>query len=344
MQRIVVTGVAGSVGSRVASRLRAHPDVQTVVGVDLQRLADDFVDEMHLIDLRSSDLSVAFSGASTVIHLASSFGPSSDGIDVSGRDLAITRRTLRAASEGGAKKLIVLSSAMVYGAKESNPVPLTEQALVGPNDDFAFATHKAEVERLAREWEASGSGSVAVLRPTTAVAAGESSWVARTMRVSAGLSSDNDPPVQFLHLDDLADAVVLAATRSLSGVYNVAPDGWVRGEEVRQLSGRAPRMQLSAALASRMAERAWRLGVAPTPPGILPYTTHPWVVANDRLRAEGWEPAHTNVEAYVEGFAARPWAMMNSRRRQQVAIGAVGGAAAITLAAGAAAARRFRGR
>ena len=37
-------------------------------------------------------------------------------------------------------------------------------------------------------------------------------------------------PVQYLHVDDLADAVMLAWERRLSGVYNVAPDtGRARG-------------------------------------------------------------------------------------------------------------------
>ena len=33
------------------------------------------------------------------------------------------------------------------------------------------------------------------------------------------------------------------------------------------------------------------------PPGVVPYLVHPWVVANERLRALGWAPRHTNEEA-----------------------------------------------
>ena len=43
-------------------------------------------------------------------------------------------------------------------------------------------------------------------------------------------------------------------------------------------------------LAVRLAGMRWRWGLAPTPPALLPFTVHPWVVANDRLRADGWEP------------------------------------------------------
>jgi hypothetical protein len=31
---------------------------------------------------------------------------------------------------------------------------------------------------------------------------------------------------------------------------------------------------------------------------------HPWVVSNERLRALGWAPRHTNEEAIVDGIAS----------------------------------------
>ncbi len=69
------------------------------------------------------------------------------------------------------------------------------------------------------------------------------------------------------------------------------------------------------------------------PPGAA-YTQHPWVVANDRLRATGWEAHHRNEEVYVETDEGGPLASMSARRRQElslagaaVALGAVVGAA-----------------
>lgn len=162
------------------------------------------------------------------------------------------------------------------------------------------------------------------------------------MRFSASLASDHDPSLQFLHLDDLAGAVVVAAKKKLDGAYNVAPDGWVKGDEVRQLAGRAPRVRMPSSVAAQVAETSWRHRLAPTPPGIVPYTTFPWVIANDKIRAAGWEPTYSNVEAYVEGHNARPWAMMNSKRRQQIAIGAASGAVALGAGAVRLAMRRWR--
>lgn len=343
MSRVVITGVAGTVGSRVADQLAEHPDVSSVVGVDLKPLPDEADVEMHVGDLTSSDIARAFEGADVAVHLASRFTPSRDGTPLTEVDTAATRSTLELASQAGVRRLVILSSAMVYGAWSNNPVPLTESAALRPNTGFSFAEEKAELERWANDWRAQHRQSrVAILRPTTALAAGEASWVARTLRASAGLAADNEPPVQFLHLDDLAAAVVIAATQRLDGPFNVAPDGWVEGHELRQLLGRAPRVRLSAPIAAQVALASWSNRLAPTPPGIVPYTCHPWVVANDRLKAEGWAPTRTTAEAYVEGNAARPWAMMNSKRRQQLAIGGAAGAVAAAAGVGSVLWRRLR--
>lgn len=314
-----------------------------MTGIDIKSLPDGDPIEMHVGDLTSPEAAQVFGGADAVVHLASRYTPSRDGTSLTKVDTDATAETLRMASEAGVRRLVVLSSAMVYGAWANNPVPLTEAAAVKPNVGFSFAEEKAELEAWADKWRGEHSDSrVAVLRPTTALAAGEASWVARTMRASAALASDHEPPLQFLHLDDLAEAVVVATTQRLDGPFNVAPDGWVEGSEVRQLVGRAPRVPLPAPIAAQVALASWRNRLAPTPPGIVPYTCHPWVVANDRLRAEGWAPTRTTAEAYVEGNAARPWAMMNSKRRQQLAIGGAASAAVAAATTGAVVWRRMR--
>ena len=80
-----------------------------------------------------------------------------------------------------------------------------------------------------------------------------------------------------------------------------------------------------------LAKVRWRFGLAGAPPGLVPYTVHPWVVANDRLRSLGWQAENTNEEAYVLGHQASALDKLTSRRRQQIALGVAGGiVAAIT--------------
>ena len=68
----------------------------------------------------------------------------------------------------------------------------------------------------------------------------------------------------------------------------------------------------------------WRFQRGPIPPGLRSYTREPWLVANDRLKAQGWRPTVTNEQAYVEGTEARWWTMITPKRRQELTLGGDG--------------------
>ena len=297
-------------------------------------------------DLGSADLVDLFDGAATVVHLAFDFtGGGEDDLATARANVAATRRLLAAAGKATVQHLVVLSSSTVYGAWPSNPVPLTEDAPLKPNPGFGYAAAKAEVERLCAEWADEHPGAtVAILRPAPTLGDGDESWLSSALRQASGVrAGDADPPAQFLHLDDLASAVVLAAGRSLDGAYNVAPDGWISAEEVRALAGAPPRVRVPVGVAKAVAAVAWRWRVARTPPGLIPYTMHPWVVANDRLRAAGWEPESSNAETYVTTHVGTPWSRLSPKRRQELALGvSVATVAGTALAVGLFVRRRIR--
>ena len=329
---VAITGVAGSIGSRLAARLAAQQDIVRVVGVDTQPLQSNLGVDLRRGDLRTDDVAAMLQGVDVVAHLVSAFDPRRDGLESAVLDIEMVRRLLVACAEAQVSGLVLMSSAMVYGAWPNNPVPLTEEALLRPNPGFSFAAYKAEVERLASEWHAENREvRLVMLRPVTAVASGESSWAARILRAAVTVAvGDDNPPVQFLHLDDLAAAVELAVLGALAGPYNVAPDGYVSASDMRRLSGTTLRLRLPLQAASWLARFRWRWRLAPTPPGIVPYTRFPWVVSNARLRAAGWTPLHSNEESYVDAHHAKPWANTTSSVMQRrslavlVALGAIG--------------------
>jgi nucleoside-diphosphate-sugar epimerase len=243
---------------------------------------------------------------------------------------------LRDATVGGATHIVLVSSALVYGAYANNPVPLTEDAVVRPDPAFVYARQLAAVEAMVDQWRRSAPGrTVTVLRPVVAMAADGTPSLAAALAAGFGQRLDaEDPPAQFLHLDDLASAVVLAIDRRLDGVFNVAPDGWVAGERVRALSGASPRIRLPDRVSELIADVSWRFQRGPIPPGLRSYTREPWLVANDRLKARGWTPTVTNEQAFVEGTEARWWTMITPKRRQELtlagmAVAAVGAAVGI---------------
>lgn len=341
MAVVVVSGVAGALGRRVAAALLAGGD--EVTGIDLRPPRPHPAGlRFEKADLRTDELKALLDGADTVVHLAFAYGPEGDE-QLAAANVETTNRLLEAAGDGGIRHVVLVSSATVYGAWPDNPVPLTEDAPVRPNPEFGYAMQKVECERLCRDWRDDHPGTtVTVLRPAVAIG-GDSSWLARSLGAAAGIRAGREvPPSQFVHIEDLAAAVELAARRRLDGVYNVAADGWVDAETVRSLAGAPPRLPVPERTARRLAGLTWRLGVAPTPPGIIPYTMHPWVVANGRLRATGWAPMHTNEEAFVEAHPGSCWSRISPRRRQELALGASGAALAGAVAAVVAVVRRRR--
>ncbi|CAN5287079.1 SDR family oxidoreductase [soil metagenome] len=342
MMRVVVTGAASPLGRRVSRLLVDRSDVDEVVAVDLRAPAVPGT-ETRQLDLATADLTPAFTDADAVIHLASVFGPVFDGPEIiDGVEVAMARRVLAAADKAGTDRVLLLSSATVYGPWANNAVPLTEEAPLRPHPDLAFAVQKAEIERLAADWSADHPGAaLACLRPATVVEEGSGGWLARALHAASGLPTGDDIPAQYLHVDDLAGATVAALVARLEGPVNVAPSGWLTPTERRALDP-VPKVRLPEPVAVAVASWRWRLRLAPTSPGILAHTRHSWVVANDRLCATGWRASHSNEEAYVAGHEARAIETIRPQRRQELALGAAGGALLVTAAGLVAIVRRRR--
>lgn len=340
---MVLTGAAGALGRRVLPRMVEAFPSWCVVATDRVPVEAPEGVTAHVLDLVVDDVAPFVAGADVVVHLASVLAADRvDDVDPT-LDAELARRVLDAAARAGVAHVVVVSSATVYGAWDTNPIPLTEAAPVRPNPGFAFAVAKAELEAEVERFRAARPDATAtVLRPTVTVAEDHGSWLARALGAASGLQAgDLDPPAQFLHFDDLASAVVVAAAARLDGPVNVAPDGWISGEALRALAGR-PRLRLPVDVAGRVLAARRRLRLSPTPPEALPLTMHPWVVANDRLRAAGWVPSHTNEEAYVAGHPAGPWATLSPKRRQELALGAAAAGLVGLAAGGVAVVRRLR--
>ncbi len=343
---VLITGAAGALGRHVVALVAADPAVERVLALDQRPLGDlPARVEPYVVALEQADLKHLAHGVTVIVHLAQATGvvPCSPG---EAGDAALARLVLEAATAVGAHHVVLLSSAIAYGAWANNPVPLTEEAPLRPNPGVSCASEKAEVERVAAEWRDDHPGvTVTLLRPTVTVCAQGNGWLARALARSSALPVvEDEPPGQFLDVADLASAVDLARRARLDGPRNVAPDGWIDGDTVRALAGGGLRLGVPERLAVRWAGLRWRWGLGATPPELLPLTAHPWVVANDRLKAEGWAPTASNEEAYVAAHEASRWAALSPTRRQEVALVTAGGVLLVSAAGIAAMVRRRRRR
>lgn len=300
----MVVGGSGRLGRELVARLEAS----------------EGIGEVDLADGCGAELDGALRGAQVLVHLERQPCPDFDHDDHAGEMSGL----VAAVDEAAIDAVVVLSSAAVYGAWPDNPVPLTEEMPLRPNSGADFAIEKAEVERRWGAWSEAREGrTLAILRPALVVGDDAEQWLAVALRACTRWGiGDGEGPVQFVHVDDVAGAVVLAVDRRLDGVYNVAPDDWLGGEQVQVLTGTPVRPPVPPALAGALARWCWSRGLGGVAAEMVPYATHPWVVAGDRLRAEGWEPAHSCAETLVEAFPATPWTSFAARTRRVLSLGA----------------------
>lgn len=327
MSRVAVTGAAGPVGRRLVDLLLADDAVDVVVAVDRGEPIATQVEhprvEVHRVQLRGVDLDPILRGVDTVCHLAGS-DPLED--RAPDHDLHTTARVLDAARRAGVGQVLLRSSATVYGAWPDNPIPLPETAPARPNGESEWVRVRMEIEESVGAFgDEESDVTVAVLRPCVTVSGAGPDELGRVLAAARLMSAGDDAPAaQFVHADDVAAAFDVVRRSDAAGVFNVAPDGALTADLIRALVGGAPRIPLPEGLARRLTTLGWRYQIAPTPPGFVPFVRHPWVVGNDRLRALGWAPSHTNEEAFVVGHAAAPWAQVSPQRRQEIALGLAG--------------------
>ena len=301
---VAVTGAAGGVGLRVLQELVATGQCKKVVGIDKGR-ADVPGVTWRRADVRDPALRSRLSGVDTVVHLATDRRPDAPAVERRTVNVRGTDTVLAAAAASGVTRVVLLTSAMVYGATASNPVPLPDDAPMRAEPDLSLVGDWVEMERLAAVTaRAHPSMDVVAVRPASVVGAENDALLPRLFEAPRLLAiKDVDAHWQFCHVDDLVDALVWAALRRVDGCLTVASRGWLGQEEVERISGLRS-LVVPAAMAFGAAERLHRIGVLPAPANELHYLAHPWVVGSDRLTAAGWEPSWDNESALREHLDA----------------------------------------
>jgi nucleoside-diphosphate-sugar epimerase len=338
---IAVTGAAAGAGAAVLAGLRGSPAVRRAVGVDPMPGPGHW----RRTDLLDPGLTAAFDGVDAVAHLAVDLAPDPDRAGQRLRNTRAVQTVITAAFAAGVRRVVVVGSALAYGAYADNPVPLPDDAPLRAVPEASAVGDLLEIERIAATSRRTHRGlAVTVLRPAVVLGAGDREPMAALLGASRLLRIRGAAARwQFCHVTDLASAVELAALAGpgvLDGPANVASDGWLDHDELERLSGKRS-LELPERVAVGMAERLHRLGITPAPPSELAYLVHPWAVGTDRLHAAGWRPALTNAQAVAEHLGER--AERGSLTRNATVVGGAAGAAA-ALVGTAALVRRARRR
>ncbi|MCX4527958.1 MULTISPECIES: SDR family oxidoreductase [unclassified Streptomyces] len=343
---IAVTGAAGGVGAALVSRLVASEEVKAVVAID-ERRGDCAEAQWHVLDVRDPAIAEKLRGADVVVHLALDLDLETDPAARTAYNVRGTQTVLTAAAAAGVHRVVLCTSAMVYGALPDNDIPLSEDSELRATAEATGLADLLEIERLGRRAPRAHPGlNVTVIRPAVLVGGTDTALTRYFESPRLLVVAGSRPTWQFCHVEDLVSALEYAALEKVEGELAVGCEGWLEQEEVEELSG-IRRMELPSAVALGAAARLHRIGLTPSPAGDLAYTMHPWVVSVSGLHAAGWRPRWTNEEVLAEllqEVAGRHTVAGRRLGRKDAATAAGAAGATVALLGAAAAVRRARRR
>jgi UDP-glucose 4-epimerase len=228
--KIVVTGIAGRLGRLVARRLHRDTRAQ-VVGIDRRDFPGKPRDVEHVaVDLRSKKARDVFRAGDVkaLVHLGVMHDPRQSGAEHHSWNVQGTLRLLDACATYQVPKVVVLSSANVYGPRADNPQFLTEDAPLMASQSFPAIRDLIEVDMLASSffWKAQATETV-ILRPVH-ILGGVRNAPSNYLRLPlVPTLLGFDPMVQVIHELDVVESIVLALQTGLRGIFNVVGPGEV---------------------------------------------------------------------------------------------------------------------
>lgn len=288
---VLITGIGGFVGQRLARNLLEHghrvsgtwqasTSVPELEGVELY--------QADLLDPGSLELAVHASQPEAIVHLAgfSSVGESWKRPGECFRLNVLGTENVLAAA-GKERKVVYASSAEVYGIVPDEEQPLAEERLLDPLSPYALT--KAAAERIALPRGAVVARAFNMIGPGQASRFAFPSFAGQLAAIARG---EGEPVIEvgnltprrdFVHIDDGADAFRILAERGRPGrTYNLASGKAVSIGEALE------RLRAISGVQAELREKQDRKRDEDPPL---------FVGDSGRLRKLGWEPRRTLDQA-----------------------------------------------
>src|SRR5512138_1051636 len=266
-KKIVITGISGRLGRIVARRLH-HDLAWQIVGLDRRPMQGRPKDiELHQVDLRSKKARDVFRAGDVdaLLHLGVMHDPRARPAEIYSWNITGTTKLLEYCQAYRVPKVVLLSSANVYGPRPDNPQFLTEDAPLLAAQRFPEMRDLVEIDHLLSTflWRAKETETV-ILRPVHIVGPVHNapSNYLRIPRPPTLLGFD--PMVQLVHVEDVAEAIALALQPGRRGIYNIVGPGEVPLSAVLRELHREPR-SIPHPMAKPLLGLAFRLGISSFP-------------------------------------------------------------------------------
>jgi nucleoside-diphosphate-sugar epimerase len=307
--RVLITGGSGYFGTVLADRALEQGARVRIFDLNPPDPRPDAEIEYVPGDVRDrAAVETACDGIDVVFHNVAQVPLARDRTLFDSVNVVGTANVLLAARGAGVSKVVHTSSSAIFGIPDTNPV--TEDTPGRPLEAYGRAKLRAEV--LCREAAAAGL-DVTIIRPRTILGHGRLGIMAVLFEFVADgapvfVLGKGSNRYQFVHSDDLADAVLLAGAREGATVYNVgATEFGTMRDTLQALVDHAKTGSRVHSLPIGPARVAMR---ALADLGLAPFAPYHWLLYGEslwfdvtRARTElGWEPKHSNASMVIESY------------------------------------------
>ncbi len=240
--KVLVTGISGNLGRLLAKRLHRIAEVHGVDMRPFRGLPKDVV--VHHIDIRKKRCEDLFRNHNfqAVYHLGMHHNPRKFGEEHQNFNVMGTTKILDYCQRYQVPKMILLSSANIYGPHPNNPVFLTEDAPLLAGHKFPHIRDLIELDMLGQSffWKHSEIESV-ILRPVHVVGPNMRNGITNYLRMDMiPRLLGFDPVLQIIHEEDVVEALVLAMKPGVKGIYNIiGPTGAPLSSIIKTLGKRS---------------------------------------------------------------------------------------------------------
>jgi len=303
---VVVTGICGRLGRELSRLLHRK---RKVIGVDRRAFIDPPGDiEHHQLDIRSHKAREVFRhGIAAVVHLGVMHDPHESSEEHHDFNVVGLQKVLEYVDVYKVPKLLLLSSANVYGPRPDNPQLIREDAPLLGAGPFSDIRDLVELDMLVNAffWRCPSTETV-ILRPAHILGTVKNapSNYLRLDVVPTLLGFD--PMMQVVHQRDVLQAIDLALSPGVRGIFNIGgPEPMALSKAISLLGRRA--MAVPHSLAKAAVKNLFRVRLTKFPAPELDFIRYVCMVDDTKARTElGYAPAH-NLEATLRAVDEERW-------------------------------------
>ena len=306
-RRVLITGVSRFLGLRLAKRLEHDPDVEHIVGVDLEEPPVPIEGlEFVRVDIRNPLIARVLEATKvdTLIHtnVASTPGVMGGRSQMKEINVIGTMQLLAAAQRAERiNRVVVKSSAAVYGTHPAEPSVIPENYASRRVSLHGYAKDCSEAEQYTRDFgRRRPDVDLVILRTQNVVGPTVKTSMTRFLNLPvAPTALGFDPRLQFLHEEDAVEALALALDGP-RGIYNIAGEGVVYLSQALRLLGNVE-LPLLMPVATTAASLLRRFKIVDFPTDQLKLLLFGRVLDIRRAREQlGYAPRYTTKETLLD--------------------------------------------